>query len=183
MISLRFLVSTSGVASNAFFAPVRGHDFGVQARFAWIGFDPKLERIAYQRRSGRAVIAGDIPILPPAPFAAAAVRSNSRRLSAAIERAFDDVASAEERAVAERRAEDVDEAVRSVDLFHAVVVTSSKLWSHELEPLASVRLERMHPANGREWIDVVQRDHADAFLDEWQRWYEERLLSSNLSAS
>ena len=177
MISVRFLVSTSGVASNAFFAPVRGHDFGVQARFAWIGFDPKLERIAYQRRSGRAVIINDVPILPPAPFAAAALRSNSRRLRATIDRAFDDLASAEHEAVVVRRSEDVDDAVRSVDLFHGVVITSSKLWSHDLQPLASVRLERMHPTNGREWIDVVHREHADAFLDEWQRWYEEKLLA------
>ena len=84
MISVRFLVSTSGIATNAFFAPVRGIDFGVQARFAWIGFDPKLERVAYHRRSGRAVIINDVPILPPAPFAAAAVRSNSRRLRATL---------------------------------------------------------------------------------------------------
>jgi len=177
MISVRFLVSSSGIASNAFFAPVRGHDFGVQARFAWIGFDPKLERIAYQRRSGRAVIINDVPILPPAPFAAAAVRSNSRRLRAAIERAFDDVTNAEYEAVVTRQSEDADDAVRSVDLFHGVVITSSKLWSHALQPLASVRLERMHPIHGREWIDVVNREHADAFLDEWQRWYEKRLLA------
>jgi hypothetical protein len=183
MITLRFLVSTSGIASNAFFAPVRGHDYGVQARFAWIGFDPKLERVAYHRRSGRAVIAGDVPTLPPAPFAAAAVRSNSRRLRAAIERAFADAANAEREAVVERTHEDVDEAVRSLDLFHPVVITSSKLWSHDLRPLASARLERMNAIIGREWIDVVHRDHADDFLDGWQRWYEERLLSSNLSGS
>ena len=176
MITVRFLVSTSGIASNAFFAPVRGIDFGVQARFAWIGFDPKLERVAYQRRSGRAVIINDVPILPPAPFAAAAVRSDSRRLRAAIERAFEDVESAERMAIGARKSEDVDDAVRSVDLFHPVVITSSKLWSHEMQPLASVRLERMHPINGREWIDVVNHEHADTFIDEWQRWYEEKLL-------
>src|ERR1051326_6215129 len=74
MITLQFLVSTTSAANDAFFAPVRGRDYGVLARFAWIGFDPKLERVAYHRRSGRAVIAREVPILPPAPFASAAVR-------------------------------------------------------------------------------------------------------------
>src|SRR5437588_546670 len=120
MITLRFLVSNASVATDAFFAPVRGRDYGVLARFAWIGFDPRLERVAYHRRSGRAV--------------------------------------------------------HSVDIFHPVVITPSRLWSHDLKPLPFVRLERMHPANGREWIDVVHRDAADAHLDQWQRWYEKRLM-------
>ena len=37
MITLRFLVSNASVATDAFFAPVRGRDYGVLARFAWIG--------------------------------------------------------------------------------------------------------------------------------------------------
>lgn len=176
MISIRFLVSTSSAASDAFFAPVRGRDYGVQARFAWIGFDPKLERIAYQRRSGRAVIVNDVPILPPAPFASAAIRACSRNLRAAIRRAFARAQKAERDKVAERKREDADEAVRSVDLFHPVVITNARLWSHDLKPLEAVRLERMHPINGREWIDVVHRDAAETHLDQWQRWYEERLL-------
>ena len=75
MITLRFLVSRTTARGDAFFAPVRGRDYGVLARFAWIGFDPKLERVAYHRRSGRALIARDVPILPPAPFASAAIRA------------------------------------------------------------------------------------------------------------
>jgi len=176
MITLRFLVSNASVATDAFFAPVRGRDYGVLARFAWIGFDPRLERVAYHRRSGRAVIAGDVPILPPALFASAAVRSNSARLRVAINRAFARAGKAEREALNERSREPLDDAVHSVDIFHPVVITPSRLWSHDLKPLPFVRLERMHPANGREWIDVVHRDAADAHLDRWQRWYEKRLM-------
>lgn len=175
MITLQFLVSTTSTASDAFFAPVRGHDYGVLARFAWIGFDPKLERVAYHRRSGRAVIAREVPILPPAPFASAAIRG-ATKLRAAISRAFARANDAERDAVRARKREDVDDAVRTIDLFHPVVITASRLWSHDLKPLDAVRLERMHPANGREWIDVVHRDAADEHIDRWQRWYEERLL-------
>ncbi len=175
-ISLRFLVGTSSAASDAFFAPVRGRDYGVLARFAWIGFDPKLERVAYHRRSGRAVIANDVPILPPAPFASAAIRGGPGRLRAAISRAFVRVEKAEHAALAARSKEPVDDAVHSIDLFHPVVITSSRLWSHDLKPLAAVRLERMHPQIGREWIDIVNRDAADEHIDRWQRWYEEKLL-------
>jgi|GEM_PF-3055546 hypothetical protein len=175
MITVRFLVSTASIASDAFFAPVRGRDYGVQARFAWIGFDPTLERIAYHRRSGRAVIASDVPILPPAPFASAAVRG-AAKLRAAIRRAFARAALVERETVRSRKREDIDEAVRTIDLFHPVVITASRLWSHDLKPLDAVRLERMHPKNGREWIDVVHRDAADDHLDRWQRWYEDALL-------
>src|SRR5438874_6784475 len=143
MITLRFLVSNASVATDAFFAPVRGRDYGVLARFAWIGFDPKLERVAYYRRSGRAVIARDVPILPPAPFASAAIRGAPHNLRIAIGRAFARAAKAERDAVAQRKRERVDDAVRSVDLFHPIVITSSRLWSHDLKPLAAVRLERI----------------------------------------
>lgn len=175
MITLRFLVSHDSLRADAFFIPVHGQDFGVQARFAWIGFDPNLENVAYHKRSGRSVVASDVPILPPARFASDSIHSESRRLIEAVNGAFADVRSAEQAALRKRAKERVDDAVRSVDLFHPVLVTAARLWSHDLEPLESVRLERDYPS-GREWIDIVNQKSADDHLDHWQRWYEEKLL-------
>jgi len=176
MITLRFLVSHSTTRADAFFVPVPGHDFGVQARFAWIGFDPNLELVAYQKRTGRAVIASDVPILPPARFASDSLHSDSEKLLDAVNGMFARVRSAEQEALEKRAKERVDEAVRTVDLFHPVLVTAARLWSPELQPLESVRLERMHPSNGKEWIDIVNQKVANDHIDHWQRWYEQKML-------